>query len=192
MYFDENGDAVGLLLVILTQTNDQQEETRMLRYGKYHPNYKRLYPGLEIRTEILSVLKKSDRKMQYMEVELKRETFKQNQEKQLASFSPSREDSFDRLTEEQGEFPSDELSVEETAIHTDELERLRQTLEQLEPQERALIEALFFQGVSIRSYAKEQSLAPMTIQNRKNRILAKMKKLMESKKYSGTSPFPSG
>ena len=57
---------------------------------KYHPNYKELYPGIQNRPEILDTLKKSDRKMEYMEVDLKRGTFIYDGEKQIAKFIPIR------------------------------------------------------------------------------------------------------
>ena len=67
---------------------------------KYHPNYKELYPGIQNRPEILDTLKKSDRKMEYMEVDLKRGTFIYDGEKQIAKFIPSREDSYDQMISE--------------------------------------------------------------------------------------------
>ena len=45
----------------------------MAKHDKYHPDYSKLYPGIESRPEILAVLKQSDRKMKYIEVDLKTE-----------------------------------------------------------------------------------------------------------------------
>ena len=97
----------------------------MAKYDKYHPNYKKLYPGVELTPEVLDVLDKSDRKMEYAEVDLKTERFVQDLEQGSAVFFPSREDSYDRLLEEERQFTLDELSPEIVAIHADELLRLR-------------------------------------------------------------------
>lgn len=69
-------------------------------YDKFYPNYRKLYPGVHISSELKHELKVSDRKMKYFEYDFKCETFVQNQEAQMALFLPSREDSYERLTEE--------------------------------------------------------------------------------------------
>ena len=38
----------------------------MAKRDKYHPDYKKMYPGEDITPTVLSVLKQSDRKMKYM------------------------------------------------------------------------------------------------------------------------------
>ena len=48
----------------------------MAKNDQYHPDYMKLYPGIEDRPDVLRVLKKTDRKMEYMEVEIKQEKFK--------------------------------------------------------------------------------------------------------------------
>lgn len=37
----------------------------MAKRDKYHPDYKKMYPGEDITPTVLSVLKQSDRKMKY-------------------------------------------------------------------------------------------------------------------------------
>ena len=53
----------------------------MAKNDQYHPDYMKLYPGIEDRPDVLRVLKKTDRKMEYMEVEIKQEKFIYNAEK---------------------------------------------------------------------------------------------------------------
>ena len=45
----------------------------MSKKDKYLIDYKKLYPGVDIPPEVLDVLKKSDRKMMYVELDLKSE-----------------------------------------------------------------------------------------------------------------------
>ena len=49
----------------------------MAKRDKYHPNYKKLYPSEEIAPEVMKLLKRSDRKMEHMEVDLKQGVFRQ-------------------------------------------------------------------------------------------------------------------
>ena len=72
----------------------------MARRDKYHINYEKLYPGIEIPPEVLSVLRKGDRKEEYQEVDLKQERFVYDPETKTAYFIPGREDSYERLIED--------------------------------------------------------------------------------------------
>ncbi len=152
----------------------------MARNDKYHPDYKKLYPGIESRPDILSVLKKSDRKMEYIEKDIKTEHFirKQNNNTIL---QPSREDSYDRIVEdEEMQFPSNEASPEAMIIHSEEIHALHNALLKLAPDEKALICALYFDGLSERGLSEKTGTPCMTIHDRKVKILIKLHKLLEN------------
>ena len=150
----------------------------MAKWGKYYPNYEKLYPGVEITAPVLQVLIKSDRKMKYMEVDIKHGKFVQDPVKQTAKFIPSREDSIERLCEEGVDFPTPYIAIEEKAIYRDEMERLYQALKELEPEEYALIHALYFDNFSEREFAAAKSLSQKAINKRRHKILNKLKKMM--------------
>lgn len=151
----------------------------MARNDWYHPDYRKLYPGIEKRPDILAVLRKSDRKMKYIEVDLKTERFVQNQ-RDTPLFLPSREDSLERLlVEEHAQFHMDEAGPEEQTIRADTLRRLRSALQELEPEEADLIHALFYKGLSERQLSKKTGIPQRTIHDRKRKILAKLHKLLE-------------
>ncbi len=155
----------------------------MAKRDEYSPDYKKLYPGENLTPEVLKVLQQSDRKMKYMEIEIKRGAFRQDVYAQNAAFTPTREDSLDRLiNEEKVIFVSDEPSPEELALHNDEIERLSKSLKELSPAEYKLIYALFFEGLTERAYAERIGEHYMTIHNRKARIQKKLKKLLEKQK----------
>lgn len=61
-----------------------------------------------------------------------------------------------------------------------EIEQLKNALLKLDNDEYKLIRALFFEQKSIREYAKEIRIPFMTIQNRKNKILKKLKKILKN------------
>ena len=61
-----------------------------------------------------------------------------------------------------------------------EIEKLEEALFQLNDEEYNLIKALFFEQKTLREYAKMLGIPFMTIQNRKNKILEKLKKFLKN------------
>lgn len=151
----------------------------MAKRDKYNPDYKELYPGEKISPEVLKVLQQSDRKMKYMEVEIKHGVFRQDIASKTAAFSPTREDSLERLLCDEGmEFASDAPSPEEIAIHKDTVERLRKALEKLSSDERMLVKTLFEDGMSERQYAKQLGISQKAVNKRWHKTREKLRKLM--------------
>jgi RNA polymerase sigma factor (sigma-70 family) len=152
--------------------------------NKYRPDYAKLYPGVAISDEVLAALKKSDRKTEYMEYDLKSEKWEIDQAAETAKCKPSREDSYERLLEEDCQFAHDGESVEDEAHKNVLLENLRHHLSQLSPDERALIDALFFSnggsGMTEREYAKQSGIPRPTISYRKLQLYRKLKKLLKN------------
>ena len=111
----------------------------------YYPDYEKMYPGVKITPEVLAALRASDRQMRRFENELKTERFEADNEKQVARFIPSREDSYERLVEEDRlQFADEEMSVEDAVEYREMIRYLYQALAQLEVAEQALIRADFF------------------------------------------------
>ena len=54
------------------------------------PNYRKMYPAAS--EEVIAVLRQSERRLQYLEYDLKVERFVLDETKQVAFFIPSRED----------------------------------------------------------------------------------------------------
>ena len=147
---------------------------------KYHPDYRKKYPGVKISPDVMRVLRESDRQLKYMEFDLKLEQFSHDQEKGRATFRPSREDSIERLRdEEDADFPSQDASPEETAIRNDEITRLYRALGMLLPEERALVYALFFEGKTEKELAGRLGLTQQGVSWRLILILRKLKNIME-------------
>ena len=125
-----------------------------------------------------------DRKMRYFENDLKTERFVLGKEGQMVRVIPSREDSLDRLMDENAQqFPNEESpneeSVENTVLHKLEVDKLHTALAMLTPEEQALIQALFFEEKTERQYAEELGVYRNAIHVRKTKILKKLKKLLE-------------
>lgn len=86
----------------------------MPRHSAYNPDYESLYSGIEITPDVLHVLRTSDRKMRYMEHQLKTERFVEDQEQRVAKFLPSRETSLDEMIEkEHRQFAAEQPSWED-------------------------------------------------------------------------------
>ena len=153
----------------------------MYHDSQYNPSYSDMYPGIEISKEVREVLEKTGRKMRYMEVELKRERFRQDQTGMTIEFIPSREDSVERMQDEDHiEFQSDGLLPEESVIHDEILEELYDALERLSPSEIELVKALFFEGVTERVYASKIGISQVGVHKRWQKIREKLKKFLKN------------
>lgn len=135
---------------------------------------------VEVTDAVYEAYMKGDRKMRYFENDLKTERFLLDEGGQIKQIIPSREDSLDRLMENNAEqFPDRHESVEELVFRKISVEELNRALEQLDESELALIMALFFDGKTEREYAKELGVYHNAVHKRKIRILEKMKKLLK-------------
>lgn len=96
--------------------------------------------------------------------------------------------SYDMLTT--GEFNGEEIlrdskaDVEELVERKIMLDRLQEGLSMLMKEERELIYALFFSGLSEREWSARTGIPQKTINDRKHRILEKLKKYWKIKKIS--------
>ena len=74
----------------------------------------------------------------------------------------------------------DAVSVEDAAIANILRGELRRCLALLDEPDRQLIQALYFEGLSEREYAKRVGVPQRTINDRRHRALRKLKKLLEN------------
>lgn len=106
------------------------------------PDFKKLYP--EASEEVIAVLRTTERKMQYQEVDLKTERTVVNQESQMVTVIPSREDSLERLLEQNVQFIEELDSAEELAIRNIQIQQLHRALSLLPEDERLVDSADIF------------------------------------------------
>lgn len=141
------------------------------------PDYRKMYP--EAGEEVISLLRTTERKMQYQEYDLKTEQTVISQENRTITTIPSREDSLERLAEQEVQFAGEAESVEETVLRKLQYEQLHKALSLLPDDERELIDRLFFQGQTEREAAEYMGIYRNAVHKRKNRILKKLKKFFE-------------
>ena len=142
------------------------------------PNFRAMYP--EASEEVIAVLRVTERKMQYQEYDLKVEQTVVDQENQTVMIIPSREDSYERLLELNGQFREETASVEDQAIRNLQSDQLHTALSLLSDDERILIEQLYFEGRTEREIADERGIFHNAVHKQKNRILNKLKKNLEN------------
>ena len=151
----------------------------MSKRDKYAPNYHKLYPGVEFTPAVLHALDQSDRKMQYFELDLKTERRRKDAKAATTAVIPAREDSLERLEEtHEQHYLLEDASPEQALIEQDELTRLRLTLRRLEPEERELVKALFFEDKTERQYAENLGISQKAVNKRWHKVRLKIKKLM--------------
>ncbi len=148
----------------------------MAKYQK-KTNYREKYPGLS--DEIIEVLEKSDRKMEYQQYDLKIEKYKIDHVIGAVKIFPSREDSYDRLLEENRQFATDEESVDDVAVKTVLIEKMLVCIKLLTPEDQELITELYFKGKSEREYGIQIGISQKGVSKRKYKILNKLKKMMK-------------
>lgn len=141
------------------------------------PDFRKLYP--EASEEVIAVLRTTERKMQYQEYDLKTERTVIDHKTQTVRVIPSREDSYERLLEQDVQFEG-ENQIEESVIQNIQLEQLHQALALLSEDEQYLIRQLFFEERTERDLAEELKIYHNAVHKRKNRILKKLKNVLEN------------
>lgn len=141
------------------------------------PNFRKLYPEAE--EAVIETLKKSERKMQYQEHDIKVEKTVTDKEGNLITV-PAREDSVERLEEKGVQFLSSDESLEDMVIKREEMEQLYRALSMLSKSDQELIHALYFENQTERELAQKMGLYRNAIHEKKKRIEQKLKKILKS------------
>lgn len=142
------------------------------------PDFRKLYP--EASEEVIAVLRTTERKMQYQEYDLKVEQTIVDQKERKVTIIPSREDSYERLLDQDAQFAENTASVEEQVLRNIQSEQLHKALSLLSDDERILVEQLYFEERTEREIADEHGIYHNAVHKQKRRILHKLKKILEN------------
>ena len=134
--------------------------------------------NFEVSRELYEAYYKGRRKEKYFTHDLKQEHTRVDRETGQITVIPSREDSYERLLEEEKQFAEETEGTEDTAIRAVMVEKLTAAIHTLTDEETAIIHALFYQEISEVELAKRMGIPRTTLRSRKDRILAKLKKLL--------------
>jgi hypothetical protein len=138
---------------------------------------------VEVSEEIYTVYAQGAYKMDYMENGLKRDRVKKDADSKAFKdasnqiiYQPELETSLEKLMVEDWEFCSPEPLLEDAVIERLEIERI---LNLLDADERSLVTALFIEELTEREYSEKTGLCQKTVNNRKHKILGKLKDLLK-------------
>mgnify|MGYP000872609554 FL=1 len=135
---------------------------------------------IEVTEEIYQVYMQGNRKMRYLETDLKIERTILDESGRIQQIIPSREDSLDRLVGDNArQFEDTRESVEDAVLRKLAEDDLRRALTKLTDEEYALVYALFYEGRTERDYAKELGMSQVAVHKRKQRILKKLKGILK-------------
>ncbi len=142
---------------------------------------------VEVSEAVYTAYAQSERQLEYMEQDLKRDRAVWDAAGMsivgtdgLPVTLPEREVSLEWLMDEGRDFPCVAQGPEDEVVRRVELDGLRRCLDLLVPDERALVDALFFEGKTEREYAQLSGIPQKTINDRKTRILARLKKQLQN------------
>ena len=116
------------------------------------------------------------RKEEYFTYDLKTERFSYDQKAQTATFTPSREDSYERLLNQGKQFAGESNPVEEEAVSSVWMAEL---FHHLTDEERQIIEQLYILERTEREACAAMNLALASFQRRKCQLLKKLRKMLE-------------
>ena len=130
--------------------------------------------------EVYAAYTKGDRKMRYFENDLKTERFLLTKDGRIEQIIPSREDSLDRLMEDNAQqFSNGQESVEDVVFRQIMVDKLHTALAMLTSEEQALIQALFFEEHTESELAVKLGISQPAVYKRKMKILKKLKSFLE-------------
>lgn len=132
--------------------------------------------AVEVSEELHDYLTKSDRKIRYIEKDLKRNNYIIDSENEKVTVIPIREDSLDRLMDIGKDYPNQSSDFRQSTIEKIMLEK---ALEKLNEKERYLIVQLFYLGRTERELAAELHIAQQNINKTKQRILCKLYEIFQ-------------
>lgn len=135
---------------------------------------------IEVTDAVYDAYMKGDRKIRYFENDLKTERVLMDTDGHIKQIIPSREDSLDRLMDDNAEqFTDHHESVDDMVLRKISAEKLYQALAELSEKERELIVALFFEEKTERELAAVLGISQPAVHKQKNKILKKLKTFLD-------------
>lgn len=131
--------------------------------------------AIPVSEEVYQAYKHFERKEKYFTYDLKAEKFS----KKTVSFLPSREDSYERLLETNQQFMIQEVSVQVQVEKLLDAEMVKKALSFLNPEERDLINLLFYQEKTEQEVGILLHISQQAVNKRKQAVLIKLRKLLK-------------
>lgn len=132
---------------------------------------------IEVTDEIYIAYMKGQRKMQYFEKDLKTEREIKDKDGNITGIIPSREDSLDRLINDNSmQFCDVSENVERYVQINADIKSLHIAMQELTSEEFDIIKMLFYDEMTERDTAKILGISQAAVNKKKHRILKKLRK----------------
>ena len=130
---------------------------------------------VRVSEEVYTEYKRGEEKERYFMRRLKKGRFVPDEKEGIVRYFPSKEVSFEKLTEEDCEPQDDGETPEDAAIRTIMAESLKAALEGLDSGERKLLYEIFWLGKTERELGSIYHVSHKAIHKRKEKILGKLR-----------------
>lgn len=136
---------------------------------------------VEVDEAIYKAYIRGERKMRYFESDLKTEHTVYYPDGTIKRLVPSKEDSFDRLVDENYiQFADDSAAVEDIIIHSEEINQLRAAMDSLSKKQKDLLYLRYWQSMSQAEVAKILGTTQQSISYQERKILSLLKKFLNN------------
>jgi RNA polymerase sigma factor (sigma-70 family) len=151
----------------------------MWKNDEYHNNYEAMYPEIQGNQELLSFLYQSDRKMEYMHVDLKMRKLKRSQQSENEKLTLEREVLYETLEDLEKLVSEHTQSAEDVASEMIQIDALHEAISLLSKEDRSLLYLRFWYGMSQAEVAEKFSITQQAVSLREDRLLRKLRKMLE-------------
>ena len=138
--------------------------------------------------EIYREYYKMKRRERYLEQDIKVGRIDINPETREPVFIPSKEDSIERLMDIGQDFAAEE-NLEDIVADKAMLLILQEALKELDREDMALIENIYYKNLTVRKIAEETNVSHVTIVKKHKKVLDKLRKFFHNRGYQTTLPI---
>lgn len=142
--------------------------------------------GQKVTEEFYKEYYQMDRRRRYLEEDIKVGRIDIDPKTGRPEFIPSKEDSYERLTDEGLQF-KDGQSVEDIVCDKATLLILQEALKELDKEEKEIITGLYYENLTTRETGKRIRKSHVTVGKKHKKILEKLKKYFNKKGYQDSS-----
>ncbi|SNS87438.1 Sigma-70, region 4 [Anaerovirgula multivorans] len=131
--------------------------------------------SVPVSEEIYKEYYKMKRRERYLEEDIKVGSSKIDPETGKVTYKPSKEDSIERLMDKGHDLAAEEL-IEDVIVDKAMLLILQEAMKELDRQEKALINDLFYKELTVREVASRENISHVAVMKRRDKILGKLRK----------------
>ena len=154
----------------------------MPRYNRYYPNYEQIYSSVKIQPEVMRVLRASDRKMRYMERGIKTERVTEDPATHAVTVLPQREDSLERLIEEDRKQFASADDLEEQVLFRERIDLIRKAVRKLKKNYRRIVYYRYWKDLTQEEIAQKLSMTQQGVSYLERQALLQLRAMLKENK----------